>query len=738
MKKKFILKSDYNPAGDQKKAIDSLLEGLEKNFNVQTLHGATGTGKTFTMANIIQKVQKPTLVIAHNKTLAAQLAQEFKTFFPDNAVHYFVSYYDYYQPEAYVVATDTFIEKDLQINKEIDMLRHASTQSLLTRDDVIIIASVSCIYGLGSPAEYKKSFLMLNVGDIFKRQEFIKSLINIFYERTNADLEPGKFRIIGGAIEIMPINEDGFFYRIETFGGVIDHIIMIEAISRKELEQVKNIFLFPGKHFVTNTETKEKALKNIEKELKERVKYFKDREMIVEAQRLERRTKYDIAMIREVGYCSGIENYSRHLTFKKAGESADTLFSYFAENIFNIDGTKNTKNGKEVRRDFLTFVDESHMTIPQIGGMPAADASRKENLINHGFRLPSAADNRPLKFNEFEERVNNMICVSATPSKYEAEKSKNIAEQVIRPTGLLDPIVEVRPILERKKENYQKIEKNSEIEKKLLNGVEKKKTLKEIKKEKDEKSAQEMKVFFDNFNKKGYKGQVFDFIEETEKTIKNGGRIIATTLTKKMSEALSEFLIEKNIKSVYLHSEVDTLERIEIISDFRKGKYDVLIGVNLLREGLDMPEVEFIGILDADKEGFLRSETALVQTIGRAARNVNGKVILYAEKITNSMKKAILETSRRRKIQEKYNKENSITPKTIIKNIKDIRAEMETNHERAVNSMLEIEEREYLKSPKKFIKKKRKKMEEAVKVLDFETAAILRDEIKFLEEKYRE
>ncbi len=673
--KSFKLKSKYKVAGDQFSAISSLVDGLKKKKRMQILHGATGTGKTFVMANIIQKINKPTLVIAHNKTLAAQLASEFKTFFPENAVHYFVSYYDYYQPEAYVVATDTFIEKDLQINKEIDMLRHASTQSLLTRNDVIIVASVSAIYGLGSPSEYKKVFKMVSIKDTFKRTVFIKELLRIFYERTTADLEPGKFRLIGNVFEIMPVNEETFYYRIEILGRRIVKILIIDAITRQILEEIENFFLFPAKHFITSKEGHEKATKDIEVELKKQVKKFKKEEKFLEAQRLERRTNYDLAMIREIGYCSGIENYSRHFSGKKEGEAPDTLLEYFKQGL----------DGEEC--EFITFVDESHITIPQIGGMYGADASRKKNLIDHGFRLPSAKDNRPLRFDEFEKRIKQMICVSATPGKYEIEHSQNTVDLIIRPTGLLDPIVEVCPILENKEQ--------------------------------------------------GYKGQVYDFVQQAQKTISEGGRVLATTLTKRMAEILSEFLKDKGIKSVYLHSEVDTLDRIKIISDFRKGKYDILVGVNLLREGLDMPEVELIGILDADKEGFLRSETALIQTIGRAARNEKGRVILYADKVTKSMKKAIDETNRRRKIQEDYNKKHNITPKTIKKNINDIQQDLQSKHEMAVNAILKVEKEKYDKAPEKFIKEKRKKMEEAVERLDFETAALIRDEIKFLAKKQK-
>lgn len=669
MKNKFNLQSKYKPGGDQPTAIASLLAGIEKGHRVQTLHGSTGTGKTFTMANVIQQTQKPTLVIAHNKTLAAQLASEFKEFFPDNAVHYFVSYYDYYQPEAYVTATDTFIEKEVQINKEIDMLRHASTQSLLTRDDVIIVASVSCIYGLGSPEQYKSVFKMINVGDGFLRNEFIKSLINIFYDRTNADLEPGKFRAVGNAVEIMPINESKI-YRLEIFSGKIDRITILDAISRAELEEIKSFFLFPAKHFISSKEMQKQAIINIESELEIQIAKFQKEGKLLEAQRIERRTRYDLAMIKEVGYCNGIENYSRQFSGKKPGEAPDSLIAYFPKDT-------------EGKPDFNLFIDESHMTVPQIGGMYAADRSRKINLIDNGFRLPSAADNRPLQFTEFEDRVGEMICVSATPSRYEAEFSENIAEQVIRPTGLLDPVVEVRPINENKETEYV--------------------------------------------------GQVFDFIVEVEKVIEKGSRVLATTLTKKMSEDLSEFLIEKGIKSVYLHSEVDTLDRIEIISDFRAGKYDVLVGVNLLREGLDMPEVELIGILDADKEGFLRSETALIQTIGRAARNVHGRVILYAEKITGSMERAMGETERRRKIQQDHNTKNGITPESIIKKVKDIRTGMDEKKKKAQKAAFHVLEAEYNENPKKFIKSKKTQMELAVKNLDFETAAILRDEIKYFD-----
>ena len=671
MKKTFTLQSEYEPAGDQGTAIKSLMGGLKKGLKEQTLFGATGTGKTFTMANIIEKTGKATLIIAHNKTLAAQLAQEFKSFFPTHAVHYFVSYYDYYQPEAYVVASDTFIDKEILINKEIDMLRHASTQSLLTRDDVIIVASVSCIYGLGSPEEYKRFHLHTEIGEKFDRTAFLKKLVSIFYERTNADLEPGKFRVVGPTVEIMSVNLE-LIYRIEVFGGKIDRITILDPITRTELEEISEFFLFPAKHFVTAPEKLEPALKAIELELKERLKQFAKEDKLIEAQRLERRTRYDLAMIREVGYCNGIENYSRHLSGGNAGEPQDTLISYFPHD-------------KDGNPDFMTFIDESHMTVPQLGGMYNGDQARKTNLVEHGFRLPSAKDNRPLQFHEFQAKVGQTVFVSATPGKYEKAHSENTAQQIIRPTGLLDPQIIIRPVVEDKKT--------------------------------------------------GYRGQVFDFIDEAEQVIAGGGRILATTLTKKMSEDLSDFLKERKLKSVYLHSEIDTIERIEIISDFRRGKYDILVGVNLLREGLDMPEVELIGILDADKEGFLRSETALIQTIGRAARNVKGRVFLYADKITNSMEKAISETDRRRAIQEAYNTKHGITPKTIIKNIKDIRDEIESKHQRTVEISLATEQKEFDKNPEKFLKKKKKAMNAAVAELDFETAAILRDEMYILEKR---
>ena len=581
----FKLSSKWEPAGDQPEAIKELVKGLKAGNRMQTLLGATGTGKTFTMANVIAQHKKPTLVIAHNKTLAAQLASELKEFFPENKVHYFVSYYDYYQPEAYMPVTDTYIEKDAQINKEIDRLRHASTQSLLTSDDVIIVASVSCIYGLGSPKEYEKENFRLMSGQKINRADIISRLVSIHFERTNADLTPGTFRALGNKIEVMPVS-DTFVYSIEIAGSIIDRILKIDPVSSKIISEEKNIFIFPAKHFITNEKEKERALKDIKKELDAQLKKFESEGKLLEAERIKRRTTYDMAMIREIGYCSGIENYSRHMSGKSAGEPPETLLSYFPH---KEDGTP----------DFLTIVDESHVALPQLRGMYAGDASRKNTLVEFGFRLPSAKDNRPLQFPEFLERVGQMIFTSATPSDYERENSSKIVEQIIRPTGLVDPAIIIKPITETEKTG----------------------------------------------------GQVQDFIAEAEAEIKNGGRVLATTLTKKMAEDLSAYLKEKKIKSEYIHSDVKTMERIQILTDFRKGKFDILVGVNLLREGLDLPEVSLIGILDADKEGFLRSEVSLIQTIGRAARNVDGRVILYADRITGSMERAIGETTRRRNIQ---------------------------------------------------------------------------------------
>ena len=668
--KKFKINKEFEPAGDQPQSIEKLVKGIKKGLRHQTLLGVTGSGKTFTIANVINEVQKPTLVIAHNKTLAAQLAQEYREFFPENAVHYFVSYYDYYQPEAYMPISDTYIEKEAMINEEIDRLRHASTQALLTREEVIIVASVSCIYGLGSQVEYEKINLKIATGEKISRAEFIRKLINMHFERTPSDLNPGHFRVIGNKIEIMPISEKSI-YEINIADGKIEKILKIDAITRNILEEIEVFFLFPAKHFISTKEQNEKAFKTIRAELAIQLKKFEKEGKLLEAERLKRRTNYDLALIREIGYCNGRENYSRHFSGKKAGEAPDTLLSYFPHK----------ENGEP---DFLTIIDESHVSVPQIGAMYAGDASRKQSLVDYGFRLPSAKDNRPLTFQEFEERIGQVIYTSATPSTYENEHSQQVVEQVIRPTGLIDPIVEVKPITEKGK----------------------------------------------------YKGQIADFIEEAKKNIEKGGRVIATTLTKKMAEDLSEYLKEKNIKAEYLHSDIKTIERIEVLTRLRKGEFDCLVGVNLLREGLDLPEVTLIGILDADKEGFLRSDTSLIQIIGRAARNVDGKVILYADHITGSMERAINETNRRREKQIAYNKKHNITPKTIVKKIQDITDQLKSDHDKAVSEILKIDTNKLdLKTKtgqinlKKLIRSKEKQMEGAVKVLDFETAALLRDEI---------
>ena len=659
----FKIYRDFEPAGDQPEAIKALVSGVKKGLRHQTLFGVTGSGKTFTIANVIQEVQKPTLVIAHNKTLAAQLAQEYREFFPENAVHFFVSYYDYYQPEAYMPVSDTYIEKEAMINEEIDRLRHASTQALLTRKDVIIVASVSCIYGLGSPVEYEKVNMKISVGQNISRADFIRELIDVHFERTTADLKPGMFRVIGNMLEIMPVSEK-VIYRIEIEGNKIKEILVIDAITRGIIKNETAFFLFPAKHFISTKEQNERAFKSIKAELTKRLKELEKEGKLLEAERLKRRTTYDLALIREMGYCNGIENYSRHFSGKKAGEAPDTLLSYFPH---KADGSP----------DFLTVIDESHVSVPQIGAMHGGDSSRKQSLVDFGFRLPSAKDNRPLTFSEFEKRVGQTIYTSATPSVYEKEHSEKIVEQIIRPTGLVDPVVEVKPIVE----------------------------------------------------KGNYKGQIADFIIETEKAVKAGGRVIATTLTKKMAEDLSEYLKEKGIKAEYLHSDIKTIQRIEILTSLRRGEFDVLVGVNLLREGLDLPEVTLIGILDADKEGFLRSDTSLIQIIGRAARNVDGKVILYADTMTGSMERAIGETNRRRTKQVEYNKKHNITPKTIIKKIQDITDQMRTEHKKTVDSLLEIDKKLFDKDPQKLIKQKEKQMQASVKILDFETAAILRDEI---------
>lgn len=704
-----IIKSNMQPAGDQPQAISALVDGIQKGFQKQTLLGATGTGKTFTMANVIEKIQKPTLVIAHNKTLAAQLAQEFATFFPDAAVHYFVSYYDYYQPEAYMPITDTYIEKDAQINEEIDRLRHASTQALLTRSDVIIVASVSCIYGLGSPEEYAAMNVQLTLDQKISKRELMEQLVRVHYSRTTADLNSGEFRAVGNRVDVMPVSEK-YMISIVFSGNQIGLIQVIDPVTSKILETPEHVFLFPAKHFLTEGEKKEKAIKMIEKEMKDQVKKFEKEGKLLEAERIKRRTQNDLAMMREVGYCSGIENYSRHLSGKGAGEPPETLLSYFPHD----------DKGKP---EFLTMIDESHVTLPQLHGMYAGDASRKKTLIEFGFRLPSAADNRPLQYHEFEKRIGQVVYVSATPGKIELETSEQVAEQIIRPTGLVDPVVEVRPVTASGPLR--------EISPRLSSS--------KIPSSDDSASPRSGLI---SSSKQGdisrdfvYPGQIQNFITETEIEIKKGGRVIATTLTKKMAEDLSEYLKERKIKAEYLHSEIKTIDRIQIISQFRKGDFDCLVGVNLLREGLDMPEVSFIGILDADKEGFLRSETALIQTIGRAARNVDGRVILYADNITGSMERAIGETQRRRDKQIAYNKKHGITPKTIQKKIHDITEGMLSDHEKAVSANLAIDAQLFNDNPKELIKIKEDQMNDAVAGLDFETAAILRDEIIIIKEK---
>ncbi len=659
----FKLKSEYKPEGDQPRAIDALVKGLKEGKCDQTLLGVTGSGKTFTIANIIEKVQRPTLVIAHNKTLAAQLASEYREFFPDAAVHYFVSYYDYYQPEAYVPVSDTYIEKEAMVNEDIERLRHATTQSLLTRKDVIVVASVSCIYGLGSPIEYEKVNLKLVKGSPMTRADLTRKLVGIYFERVAGDLSPGTFRALGAKVEIMPANER-ILYRVDLTGGKIAKIEELDPITREIVNKHDSIFIFPARQYVTPKDVQDAAVADIEAELKAQLKKLNDEGKILEHERLKRRARQDIAMIKEFGYCNGIENYSRHFDRRSAGEPPYTLLSYFP-------------------KDFLTVIDESHVTVPQIGAMYAGDRARKLTLIEHGFRLPSALDNRPLKFEEFQARIGQTIYTTATPSQYELERSGPPIEMVVRPTGLVDPQLEVRPIISG-----------------------------------------------DN-----YGGQVKDFIVEAEATTKKGARTMVTVLTKKMAEDLSAFLKEKDIKSRYIHSDITTIERIEILTDFRKGVFDVLVGVNLLREGLDLPEVELIGILDADKEGFLRSTTSLIQTIGRAARNVNGRVILYADNMTGSMERAIGETNRRRDVQIAYNKKHGITPQTIIKRIKDITGEIEKSRKRVVKELAEFDANAFGGDMKKVIKEKRRQMHQAADDLDFETAAILRDEIRILEEK---
>ena len=651
----FKIVSDYKPMGDQPQAIDTMVRSIESGAKHQTLLGVTGSGKTFTMANIIERTQKPTLVIAHNKTLAAQLYGEFKEFFPENAVEYFVSYYDYYQPEAYVAHSDTYIEKDSSINDEIDKLRHSATAAVLERRDVIIVASVSCIYGLGDPSDYEEMMVSLRPGQNKDRDDVIKELVEIQYERNDINFVRGTFRVRGDIIEILPINTDERGIRIEFFGDEIERISEIDYITGEIVGLRNHVAIFPASHYVTSKEKLAKAIEKIEAELEERIEYFKERDMFLEAQRIEQRTKYDLEMLKEIGTCKGIENYSRHLSGRDEGERPFTLMDFFPD-------------------DFLIIIDESHVMLPQLHAMYAGDRSRKGTLIDYGFRLPSAFDNRPLRFDEFEQVANQILYVSATPSKYEMEHSVAFGEQVIRPTGLVDPEIEIRPI----------------------------------------------------------KGQIDDLLFEINERVKKKERVLITTLTKKMSENLTQYLKEASVKVRYLHSDIETLERIEIIRDLRLGEFDVLVGINLLREGLDLPEVSLVAILDADKEGFLRSETSLIQTVGRAARNSNGKVIMYADNMTGSMQRAITETYRRREIQINYNKENNITPTTIFKEIRGVIAATSVAEGEGTYSVRETIDRERVKDE---IIKLSTEMVEAAEALEFEKAASLRDRIRELESK---
>ena len=653
MTETFTIKSAYQPAGDQPEAIKQLIQGVKEGKRHQTLLGATGTGKTFTISNVIKEVNKPTLVMAHNKTLAGQLYSEFKEFFPDNAVEYFVSYYDYFQPEAYVPQTDTYIEKDSSINEEIDKLRHSATTALFERKDVIIIASVSCIYGLGNPEEYREMVVSIRTGMEIERNQLLRKLVDIQYERNDINFTRGTFRVRGDVVEIFPASRDEHCIRIEFFGDEVDRIREVDALTGEILGDRQHVAIFPASHFVTREEKMKIAIENIEKELEERLTTLRSEDRLLEAQRLEQRTNYDLEMMKEMGFCSGIENYSRHLTLREAGATPYTLLDYFPE-------------------DFLLVVDESHVTLPQVRGMYNGDQARKGVLVEHGFRLPSALDNRPLMFDEFQSKVSQAIYVSATPGPYELEHTPDMVEQIIRPTGLLDPTIDIRPI----------------------------------------------------------EGQIDDLIDEIHERIRRNERTLVTTLTKKMSEDLSSYLKEMGLKVEYLHSEIKTLERIEIIRELRKGTYDVLIGINLLREGLDIPEVSLVAILDADKEGFLRSERSLIQTIGRAARNSNGHVIMYANNMTDSMTKAIGETKRRREIQMAYNEEHGITPKTIIKKIPDIiRATQAAEQEETYITKVTGGKKLTKKELEKLVETLQVEMKEAAKALDFERAAELRDMI---------
>ena len=655
----FKIHSEYKPTGDQPQAIDKLTEGIKKGYKHQNLLGVTGSGKTFTMANVIERVQKPTLVIAHNKTLAYQLCSELKEFFPENAVEFFVSYYDYYQPEAYVPGTDTFIEKDSSINDEIDKLRHSATMALFERKDVIIVASVSCIYGLGDPIDYEKLAISLRPGMIKDRNEVMSKLVDIQYVRNDYEFKRGTFRVRGDILEIFPASSSENSIRVEFFGDEIDRITEVNALTGQVLNYLNHAYITPASHFATSEEKVKRAIVTIEEELEERLKVLKDQEKLLEAQRLEQRTRYDLEMLSEIGFCSGIENYSRHLSGRAPGSRPYTLIDYFP-------------------KDFLTIIDESHQTIPQIRGMYNGDRARKETLVEYGFRLPSALDNRPLRFNEFEEMMNQCVYVSATPGPYELEHTEQEVEQIIRPTGLLDPIIEVRPI----------------------------------------------------------KNQIDDIINEVNGAIEREERVLITTLTKRMSEDLSRHLKEIGYKVTYMHSDVDTLERMKIIRDLRLGKVDVLVGINLLREGLDLPEVSRVCILDADKEGFLRSVTSLIQTAGRAARNAGGKVIMYADTITPSMQVTIDETSRRRKIQEEYNEEHGITPKTIVKSVREVINTAIAAEESIDFKDIKDEENEFTKDEiNEMIDALKPEMYRAAEELDFEKAAEIRDKIKDLREK---
>ena len=661
----FHVVAPFEPMGDQPEAIEALAAGIENGQEAQVLLGATGTGKTFTIAKLIENVQRPTLVIAHNKTLAAQLASEFKAFFPDNYVGYFVSYYDYYQPEAYIASTDTYIEKDASINDEIDELRHSATCSLFERRDVIIVASVSCIYGLGSPESYHEMVLSLHKGQETDRDAILRRLVAIQYERNDLVLERGTFRVRGDVIEVFPAGYSNKAVRIELFGDEVDRILEFEVLTGKVIGERLHSMIFPASHYVTNREDLEYAMSTIRQEMEEQVKFFKSQNKLIEAQRIEQRVNYDLEMIQEMGYCSGIENYSRHLTRRKAGDAPYTLLDYFPE-------------------DFLMVMDESHVTLPQVRAMYAGDRSRKDSLVNNGFRLPSAYDNRPLKFEEFEKRINQIVYVSATPAKYELGQAQQVVQQIIRPTGLLDPEIEIRPL----------------------------------------------------------EGQMDDLLGEIHKRTAKNQRVLVTTLTKRMAENLTDYLKEMGVKVRYLHSDIATIERAQIIKELRLGKFDVLVGINLLREGLDMPEVSLVAILDADKEGFLRSDTSLIQTIGRAARNAEGQVIMYADVITDSMQRAIDETARRRQVQEAYNQEHNIVPKTIVKPIKDLidltlvaeesgeyKVDIDAKAKAAAKKLQRPDKKLTKKEGEALLKALTKEMQMASRALEFERAAQLRDMI---------